>query len=77
MRAINRILANGRATVTIDDIEANKDSVLAEMASIRGERAGTSLPRSLSEALAHLSEERSRVAALEAEIKALREKSSH
>ena len=76
MRAINRILANGRATVTIDDIEANKDSVLAEMASIRGERAGTALPASFNEALTRLSEESSRVAALEAENEALRQQIS-
>ncbi len=59
-----------------DDIEAVKESVLAEVASIRGERAGTSLPASFNEALARLSEESSRNAQLEAEIKALREKPS-
>ena len=49
---MNRILADGRTKITVADIEAIKDSVLAEVQSIRGERAGTSLPASFNEALA-------------------------
>jgi ligand-binding sensor domain-containing protein len=67
LRAVNRVLADGRTKITVDDIEAIKDSVLAEVLSIRGERAGTSLPASLNEALALLSEAQSRIADLEAE----------
>ena len=67
LRAVNRILADGRTKITSDDIEAIKDSVLAELQSIRGERAGTSLPGSLNEALALLSEAQSRIAVLESE----------
>ena len=52
LRAVNRILQDGRTKITVADIEAIKDSVLAEVASIRGERAGTSLPASFNEALA-------------------------
>ncbi|MCH8295287.1 ATP-binding protein, partial [Candidatus Poribacteria bacterium] len=61
LRAVNRVLADGRTRITVDDIEAIKDSVLAEVMSIRGERAGTALPASLNEALALLSEEKARV----------------
>ena len=66
LRAVNRILADGRTKITSDDIEAIKDSVLAELQSIRGERAGTSLPGSLNEAL-------SRITDLEAELANVRE----
>ena len=72
LRAVNRVLADGRTKITADDIEAIKDSALAELQSIRGERAGTSLPTSLNEALAIINEEKSRVAALEVENKRLR-----
>ena len=61
LRAVNRVLADGRTRIIVDDIEAIKDSVLAEVASIRGERAGTSLPASFNEALALLSESKSQV----------------
>jgi len=61
LRAVNRILQDGRTRITVDDIEAIKNSVLAEVQSIRGERAGTSLPGSLNEALALLSESKSQV----------------
>ena len=43
------MLADGRTKITVDDIEAIEKSVLAEVQSIRGDRAGTSLPASLSE----------------------------
>ncbi|MFB3040747.1 MAG: hypothetical protein ACE1ZS_02925, partial [Candidatus Poribacteria bacterium] len=72
LRAVNRVLADGRTKITVDDIEGIKDSVLAEVQSIRGERAGTSLPSSLNEALALLHEEKSLVEELEAENKRLR-----
>ena len=65
LRAVNRVLQDGRTKITVDDIEATKESVLAEVQSIRGERAGTSLPASLNEAL-------SRITALEGENKRLR-----
>ena len=71
LRAVNRVLADGRTKITADDIEAIKDSTLSELQSIRGERAGTALPTSLNEALALLNEEKSRVEELEAEIKRL------
>ncbi|MBI1926823.1 hypothetical protein HYR99_21590 [Candidatus Poribacteria bacterium] len=74
LRAVNRVLADGRQKITAADIEAIKDSVLAEVASIRGERAGTALPVSLNEALVHLHEAKSRIAALEAENARLQEK---
>ena len=48
----SRVLADGRTKITVADIEAIRDSVLAEVQSIRGERAGTSLPGSFNEALA-------------------------
>ncbi|MCH8294242.1 AAA family ATPase, partial [Candidatus Poribacteria bacterium] len=54
LRAVNRVLADGRTKITVSDIEAIKDSVLAELASIRGERAGTALPASLNEALSRI-----------------------
>jgi len=73
LRAVARILADGRTKITVDDIEAIKDSVLAELSSIRGERAGTSLPASLNEALALLSEAQSRIADLEAEDERVQE----
>ena len=73
LRAVNRVLADGRTKITVSDIEGIKDSVLAEVQSIRGDRAGTSLPSSLNEALALLHEEKSRVEELEAEIEQLRE----
>ncbi|MCH8295127.1 ATP-binding protein, partial [Candidatus Poribacteria bacterium] len=73
LRAVNRVLADGRTKITVSDIEGIKDSVLAEVQSIRGERAGTSLPSSLNEALALLHEEKSRVEELEAENKRLHE----
>jgi len=76
LRAVARILADGRTKITVDDIEAIKDSVLAELASIRGERAGTSLPASLNEALAQLNESQSRVATLEKELAKAREESA-
>ncbi len=66
------MLADGRTKITVDDIEGIKDSVLAEVQSIRGERAGTSLPSSLNEALTLLHEGKSLVEALEAENKPLR-----
>jgi len=66
LRAVARILADGRTKITVDDIKAIKDSVLAELSSIRGERAGTSLPGSLNEAL-------SRITDLEAELARIRE----
>jgi len=66
LRAVNRILADGRTKITIADIQAIKESVLAEVKSIRGEHAGTSLPASLNEALVRLAD-------LEAENKRLRE----
>jgi hypothetical protein len=69
LRAVNRILADGRTRITVDDIQAIKESVLAEVASIRGERAGTSLPASLNGALA-------KIADLEAENKLLREEAA-
>ena len=72
LRAVNRVLADERTRITAADIEAIKDSVLAEVASIRGERAGTSLPTSLNEALALLHEETSRVKELETEIERLK-----
>jgi hypothetical protein len=72
LRAVNRILADGRTRITVDDIEAIKESVLAEVLSIRGERAGTSLPASLNEALARLNEANSRIKDLEAEVVKLR-----
>jgi len=68
LRAVNRILQAGRTKITVADIEAIKDSVLAEVMSIRGERAGTSLPASLNEALARLSEAQARIATLQAEL---------
>ena len=68
LRAVNRILADGRTKITVDDITAIKESVLAEVQSIRGEQAGTSLPVSLNEALVLLSEEKTRVEELQAEI---------
>ncbi|MFQ6042880.1 MAG: hypothetical protein ACE5PV_18635, partial [Candidatus Poribacteria bacterium] len=73
LRAVNRVLAGGRTKITVDDIEAIKDSVLAEVQSIRGERAGTSLPASLNEALAQLNESKSRIATLEKELAKVRE----
>ena len=73
LRAVNRVLADGRTKITSDDIEAIKDSALAELQSIRGERAGTSLPGSLNEALAQLNESQSRVATLEEELAKSRE----
>ncbi|MBC8427733.1 hypothetical protein H8D98_00580 [bacterium] len=69
LRAVNRILQDGRTRITVDDIEAIKESVLAEVQSIRGERAGTSLPGSLNEALVRLAD-------LEAENKRLREEAA-
>jgi len=66
LRAVNRILADERTKIVATDIEAIRESVLAEVQSIRGERAGTSLPASLNEAL-------SRIADLEAENKRLRD----
>ena len=69
LRAVNRILADGRTKITTADIKAIKNSVLAEVASIRGERAGTSLPASLNEALVRLAD-------LEAENKRLREETA-
>lgn len=69
---MNRILADGRTRITVEDTEAIKDSVLAEVQSIRGERAGTSLPASLNEALALLNESNARNAELETEIQQLR-----
>ncbi len=63
--AVNRMLQAGRTKITVEDIEAIKDSVLAEVGSICGERAGTSLPASLNEAL-------SVIAALKAENAQLR-----
>ncbi len=51
LRAVNRVLADSRTKITVADIEAIQDSVLAEVASIRGERAGTALPASFNEAL--------------------------
>ena len=69
---MNRILQDGRTRITTLDIEAIQESVLAEVASIRGERAGTSLPASFNEAMALLSESKSRNAALEAENERLR-----
>ena len=68
----HRILQDGRTKITAGDIEAIKASVLAEVQSIRGERAGTALPTSLNEALALLNEEKSQNAELEAEIERLR-----
>jgi len=56
LRAVNRILADGRTRIVADDIEAIKESVLAEVQSIRGERAGTSLPASLNEALSMITD---------------------
>jgi len=73
LRAVNRILAAGRTKITSADIEAIKESVLAEVLSIRGERAGTSLPASLNEALALLNETQSRVVTLEVENARLRQ----
>ena len=69
LRAVNRILADGRTRITVADIEAIKDSVLGEVASIRGERAGTSLPVSLNEAL-------SRIAEMEAELARLQDEAA-
>jgi len=69
LRAVNRVLQDGRTKITVDDIEAIKESVLAEVQSIRGERAGTSLPASLNEALV-------RIADLEAENERLREEAA-
>jgi len=66
LRAVNRILADGRTKITVADIKGIKESVLAEVQSIRGEQAGTSLPASLNEAL-------SRIADLEAELANVRE----
>ncbi len=68
LRAVNRILADGRTRIAVADIEGIKDSVLAEVASIRGERAGTSLPVSLNEAVVRLNEANTRIQALEAEL---------
>lgn len=65
LRAVNRVLADGRTKITADDIEAIKDAALVELQSIRGERAGTSLPASLNEALSLISD-------LKAEIEQLR-----
>ncbi len=76
LRAVNRILAAGRTRITVADIEAIKDSALAEVASIRGERAGTSLPASFNEALALLIEEKARVEKLRAEIERLRDEAA-
>ena len=73
LRAVARILADGRTKITVNDIEAIKDSVLAELSSIRGECAGTSLPASLNEALALLGEAQSRIADLEAENERVQE----
>jgi len=56
LRAVNRILQDGRTRITVNDIEAIKESVLAEVQSIRGERAGTSLPASLNEALSMITD---------------------
>jgi len=47
LRPVDRIMADGWTKITANDIEAIKDSVLAEVQSIRGERVGTSLPASL------------------------------
>ena len=66
LRAVNRVLADGRTKITAGDIEAIKDSALSELQSIRGERAGTALPTSLNEALALLNEAKSRITELEA-----------
>ena len=52
--------------------DTSKESVLAEVLSIRGERAGTSLPAFLNEALAQLSEANARNAEFSAEIERLR-----
>ncbi|MBI1928591.1 hypothetical protein HYR99_30655 [Candidatus Poribacteria bacterium] len=46
------------------------------MASIRGERAGTSLPASFNEALVRLNEANSRIKALETENARLREEAA-
>ena len=67
LRAVARILADGRTKITVDDIEAIKDSVLAELQSIRGERAGTSLPASFNEALALIADLKEEVARLQDE----------
>ena len=65
LRAVNRVLADGRTKITADDIEAIKDAALVELQSIRGERAGTALPASLNEALSLIGD-------LKAEIEQLR-----
>jgi hypothetical protein len=76
LRAVNRILQAGRTKITVADIEAIKDSVLAEVMSIRGERAGTSLPASLNEALVRLNEANLRIKSLEMENAHLRSKAA-
>ncbi|MBI1930526.1 hypothetical protein HYR99_40560 [Candidatus Poribacteria bacterium] len=67
LRAVNRVLADGRTKITLDDIEAIKESVLAEVNSIRGERAGTSLPASFNEALSVITDLKAEVARLRGE----------
>jgi hypothetical protein len=67
LRAVNRILQDGRTRITADDIEAIKDSVLAEVRSIRGEQTGTSLPASFNEALALIADLKEEVARLRGE----------
>jgi len=76
LRAVNRILADGRRKIISSDIEAIRASVLAEVASIRGERAGTSLPASLNEALVRLNEANLRIKSLEMENARLRSKAA-
>ena len=73
LRAVNHILADSRTRITVDDIEAIKQTALAEVMSIRGERAGTALPASLNEALAVINQANVENEKLRAENERLRD----